>query len=299
MLPATGATGRGLLNRAIARLAEAGIGTAGVEAEWLLAGVLGVRRFDLYPALARELDAGLAAHFDDAVSRRARREPLQRILGWEEFRGLRFVLTPAVLVPRPETEMLVEWTLTLLPPPARSRRPLVVDVGTGSGCIACALAHERPDVDLIATDTSLAALGLARSNAHRLGLEGRIRPVASDLLAAIGSTKADLIVSNPPYLPTDLLSELTPEVRDHEPRAALDGGADGLRDLRRLVAEARRVLRPSGALVLETAGGAQAAEVSALARAAGLAEVTVRRDLAGIERFVAARMSAETIAEAA
>jgi release factor glutamine methyltransferase len=299
MPPATRVKGRELLDAAIARLAEAGIGMAGVDAEWLLAGVLGVRRFDLYPALAHELDEGLATRFDHAVSRRARREPLQRILGWEEFRGLRFVLTPAVLVPRPETEMLVEWALTLLPPPAPRRRPLVVDVGTGSGCIACAFAHERPDVDLIATDTSLAALVLACSNARRLGLQERVRPVAGDLLAAIGSAKADLIVSNPPYLPTDLLAELMPEVRDHEPRAALDGGADGLRDLRRLVAEARRALRPSGALVLETAGGAQAAEVSALARAAGLAQVTVRRDLAGIERFVAARTSAETNSETA
>lgn len=299
MLPATGATGRDLLKAASAQLAEAGIGTAGVDAEWLLAGVLDVRRFDLSPALARELDAGLAARFEGAVSRRARREPLQRILGWEEFRGLRFTLTPAVLVPRPETEMLVEWALALLPPPGPGRRPLVVDVGTGSGCIACAIAHERSDVDLIASDTSLAALAVARSNARQLGLDGRVRPVVGDLLAAIGPARADLIVSNPPYLPTDLLPQLMPEVRDHEPRAALDGGADGLRDLRRLVVQALRVLRPSAALVLETAGGAQAAEVSALARAAGFGDVTVQRDLAGLERFVAARVPPETMAEAA
>jgi release factor glutamine methyltransferase len=280
---------RDLVESAAARLAAAGVENARGDAEWLLAGLLGLRRGALGLALDGGADPALAARYQAAVSRRAQREPLQRVLGWEEFRGLRLALTPAVLIPRPETEMLVELALGLLPPPAPARPPLVLDVGTGSGCIACAIAAERPDVRVIATDRSMDALAVARDNAGRLGVGGRLREIAAGLLEPIGGGCADLVVSNPPYLPTGWLAGLAPEVREHEPIAALDGGPDGLRVLSRLVVEAARTLRPRGGLAVETAGGAQAAEMARRAGAAGLVAVAVQRDLAGVERFVTAR----------
>jgi len=269
-------------------LEAAGLPTARVDAEWLLAGLLGVGRVAVRLDLGRPAPAPLVERYAHAVSRRARREPLQRILGWEEFRGVRVHLTDAVLVPRPETETLVEWALALLPPPG-GRRLQAIDVGTGSGCIACALAAERPDLDVVAVDVSPAAATVARENARALGLAGRVRVVAADLFDGIRDLGAELVVSNPPYLPSALVPELSPEVRIHEPRLALDGGSDGLAVIRRIATAARRHTRPSGALVVETAGGEQASAAAALLREAGWERVTVRADLVGIDRFVAGR----------
>ena len=280
---------RALLDRATGILATAGIATARVDAEWLLAGVLGVGRFDVGLAAERTVPETLLAHFDAAVSRRARREPLQRILGWEGFRGLRIRLTDDVLVPRPETEMLVEWALEFLPPPREGVRPLVVDVGTGSGCIACALAAERPDVSVLGLDLSTAAARVAGDNARGLGLGARVRVVVADLLEGVAPARADLVLGNPPYGSREFLAGLEPEVSRHDPRAAIDGGPDGLALIRRVVATARRVLVPSGALVLETAGGEQTDVVACLMRAAGYTAVAVRADLPGVDRFVAGR----------
>jgi release factor glutamine methyltransferase len=286
MRPVT--TFRDQLAAATTALEAAGVASPRVDAEWLLAGLLGVGRVTVRLDPAGAVPELLAERYGDAVRRRARREPLQRILGWEEFRGLRVRLTDAVLVPRPETEALVEWALALLP--ARGGRRLrAVDLGTGSGCIACALAAERPDLDVVAIDVSPAAAAVARENAIALGLAARIRVVAADLLDGVRDLGADLIVSNPPYLPTGLVPELPPEVRTHEPVVALDGGADGLALIRRIAAIAHRALRASGVLVVETAGGAQATAAAALLRTADFAQVAVRADLAGVERFVAGR----------
>ena len=276
------------LDAATTALEAAGLSSARVDAEWLLAGLLGVGRVAVRLDLAETVPAPIAERYAHAVSRRARREPLQRILGWEEFRGVRVRLTDAVLVPRPETETLVEWALALLPPPG-GRQLLAIDLGTGSGCIACALASERPDLDVIAVDVSPAAAAVARDNAQALGLAARVGVVAADLLDGVRDLGADLIVSNPPYLPSALVPKLAPEVRIHEPRLALDGGADGLTLIRRIATTARRYLRPSGALAIETAGGDQVEAAAALLRAAGWDRVAVRADLVGIERFVAGR----------
>ncbi|PYN38043.1 MAG: peptide chain release factor N(5)-glutamine methyltransferase [Candidatus Rokuibacteriota bacterium] len=269
-------------------LEAAGLPSARVDAEWLLAGLLGVGRVAVRLGLGHAAPAPLAERYADAVSRRARREPLQRILGWEEFRGVRVRLTDAVLVPRPETETLVEWALSLLPPPG-DRRLVALDVGTGSGCIACALAAERPDLDVVAVDVSPAAVAVARENARALDLAPRVRVIAADLFDGIRDLRADLIVSNPPYLPSGLVPELPPEVRIHEPRLALDGGVDGLSVIRRIAIAARRFMRPLAALVVETAGGAQASATATLLREAGWDQVAVRADLVGIDRFVAGR----------
>ena len=280
---------RGELDAATATLAEAGIATPRVDAEWLLAGILGEGRFAAQLDPDRTLARPLAAEYHAAVRRRAGREPLQRILGREAFRGLSIRLTGDVLVPRPETERLVEWALELLPPARPGRWPLAVDLGTGSGCIACALASERRDLEVLAVDVSPAAAAVARGNAVALDLARRVSVVAGDLLDAVAAGRADLVVSNPPYLPSALVPTLEPEVWRWEPRVALDGGPDGLAVMRRLVAGARRGLRSGGALVLETAGGAQAVAVAGLLRAAGFGTVAVRADLAGVDRFVAGR----------
>jgi len=281
-------TFRDQLAAATTVLAAAGVASPRVDAEWLLAGLLGVGRVAVRLDPTGAVPELLAERYGDAVRRRARREPLQRILGWEEFRGLRVLLTDAVLVPRPETEVLVEWALALLPA-CGGRRLRAVDLGTGSGCIACALAAERPDLDVVAIDVSPAAAAVARDNANALGLAARIRVIAADLLDGVRDLGADLIVSNPPYLPTGLVPELPPEVRTHEPVVALDGGADGLALIRRIAASAHGALRASGVLVVETAGGAQALAAAAILRTADFAQVAVRADLAGVERFVAGR----------
>jgi release factor glutamine methyltransferase len=272
------------LAAATTTLADAGIETARVDAEWLLAGLLGVGRAALALGLDAGLDADTARRYDAAVRRRAAREPLQRILGWEGFRGLRLRVTPDVLVPRPETETLVDWALALAPTPR-----LVVDVGTGSGCIACAIAAERPSVRVVAIDHSPAAAAAARANVDALGLADQVLVVVGDLLEALGPGHADVIIANLPYIPAGMLPTLAPEVKQHEPAVALDGGIDGLRLIRRLIATARPRLSAVGVLVLETVGGPQAPAVVELMRTAGFTEVATRSDLLGVERFVAGR----------
>jgi release factor glutamine methyltransferase len=272
------------LAAATATLARAGVETARADAEWLLAGVLGVGRASLALGLDRGLDADVARRYDVAVRRRAAREPLQRILGWEGFRGLRLRVTGDVLVPRPETETLVDWALDLVPEPR-----LALDVGTGSGCIACSIAVERRSARVVAIDASPAAAAVARSNVLSLGVGDRVRVVVTDMLASIGAVGADLIVANLPYIPTPTLATLAPEVVRHEPRVALDGGPDGLTAIRRLIATAGERLARGGVLVMETAGGTQTPVVVELMRTAGFTGVVTRADLPGVERFVAGR----------
>jgi release factor glutamine methyltransferase len=287
MVAAVAVTVAEWLDVAAADLAAAGVQTPRVDAEWLLAHVLAVPRLALRMAPARAVDGEVAAGYAAVVARRARREPLQQIVGSQDFCGVRVAVTKDVLVPRPETEVLVEWALELLPP----GDALVVDVGTGSGCIACAIAAERPAARVLAIERSARAATVARDNAAGLG--GRVRVLVGDLFAPLGDVRADLIVSNPPYLDATMLAALPPEVAEFEPRPAIDGGADGLDVIRPLVAGARARLRPGGALVLETAGGEQAHQVAALLHAAEFTQVSLRRDLAGLERFVAGRAPAE------
>lgn len=273
------------LAAATATLAAAGIETAHVDAEWLLADVLGVPRGRLRMEPGRALATSEAAHYADVLERRGRREPLQHIVGTQAFRDLTVRVGAGVMVPRPETEILVEWALASLPRPA----PLVIDVGTGTGCIACAIAAARVDARVVALDVSPAAVELARANVAALGLSARVSVVESDLFVRLGCGPADLIVVNPPYLPSAVIPTLQPEVSRFDPPLALDGGADGLDVVRRLVASAPARLASPGALFLETAGGEQARAVVALLQAAGFVSLETRRDLAGVERFVAGR----------
>jgi release factor glutamine methyltransferase len=220
-----------------------------------------------------------------ALRRRLAREPLQHIMGREAFRGLTVRVTGDALVPRPETELLAGWALELMPP---TPPPTVIDVGTGSGCVACALAAERPDARVVALDLSPAAAALARDNVAALGLGARVSVHVGDLFSVLApGVRAHVIVSNPPYLTTALIPTLAAEVSRHDPRLALDGGDDGLAVIRRLVADAPAHLAPGGWLVLETAGGEQVAAVETLMRQADFVSIRTRPDLAGITRFVA------------
>lgn len=275
------------LDLAAAALAEAGVEAARADAEWLLADVLGVSRPSLGLRRGSPLPPPAGARYAAVLRRRLTREPLQHILGSQAFRHLTVRVTADAMVPRPETELLAGWALELLPAPPG--RPVLLDIGTGSGCIACAVASERPDVEVIALDVCPRAVALALDNVTTLGLATRVHAGVSDMFAALGAIEVDVIVSNPPYLPTDLLPTLAPEVSRWDPVLALDGGPDGLAVIRRLAREAPSRLKPGGALVLETAGGNQARTVVALLEASGFDGVQTRVDLAGIERFVAGR----------
>jgi release factor glutamine methyltransferase len=285
-------TGRELVADAVAALAAAGLGRPRVDAEWLLAGMLGLGRAELYRVLTEAVPGRAVAQYRSAIDRRARGEPLQQILGWEGFRGLKLRVTPDVLIPRPETEVLVDVVLSLLRPPRGGVSPLVVDVGTGSGCIASAIARERQDVDVLALDCSAAAIGVARENIETLGVGKRVSVIAADLLSPVRAGRADLIVANPPYLSDAMLASAPSEVRVHEPRLALSGGPDGLTIVRQIVQDAPRALKRGGILVLETAGNDQVQDVADLLRTTGFMDVRVTNDLAGIDRFVSGATAA-------
>jgi release factor glutamine methyltransferase len=289
-------TVRALLGDAIARLGRAGLPTARQDAEWLLATQLGVERFSLYLEPERTLPPDAVERLHALLERRAGHEPLQHLLGFEDFRGLRLRVTPDVLIPRPETEGLVEWALELLDAmsadwgraAAISGPPLMADIGAGSGAIACALAAARPAVQVFGVEASLAALAVAAKNVYALGLVGRVRLMRGDLVTPLAAQAGRLamIVANLPYLASAVIPTLPREVRDFEPRAALDGGPDGLGLLRRLVTAAPAVLRPGGRLVLEI-GEEQAGALASLMAAEGFTGIASRVDLRGIERYIA------------
>ena len=273
-----------LLAEGTARFAAAGLTCAPQDARRLLGAVLGIDELALYLEPQRPVDAEASARFHAVVERRAAHEPVQHLLGYEEFRGLRIVVTPDVLIPRPETEGLVERALELL---ADRAGAIVADIGTGSGAIACALASARPDLEVLAVDRSLGALAVASENVRGLGLAARVRLIAGDLFGPLGSLggSLDMIVANPPYLPSGTIPTLPAEVERFEPHLALDGGPDGLRVLRRLVAQAPRFLRPGAWLLMEI-GEEQAGPLASLMAAEGFSRIGARRDLRGVERYI-------------
>lgn len=272
------------------RLAEAGIDArdAAFDAEVLARSALGWDRATYLARWREPAPPGFGDRFEPLVARRCRREPVTRITGRREFWGLDLEVTPAVLVPRPESELLIETALARLGD--RIAAWALADVGTGSGCLAIALARELPRARVTATDISPDALVIARRNASRHGMADRVTFHHTDLLDGLPGP-FDLIVSNPPYVPDAVIDTLAPEVRDHEPAAALRGGPDGLDTVRRLVATAADRLRPEGWLIMEIGVG-QSAETADTARGAGMRVVDVRPDLQGIPRAVVARPDA-------
>lgn len=268
-------------------LAENGVDDAGHHAELLLRHVLGMERTAYLVALTEQLPEDAVAVFEEAISRRSTGEPTQYILGEAYFYGLSFEVTPDVLIPRPETELLVEAVLAeadrLWSLEAQLR---VVDIGTGSGAIACTLAHERPHWRVSAGDISPAALAVAKSNAERLGVAERMVWHQGDLLNPFAGCEMDILVSNPPYIPADDIAGLMREVRDYEPHTALDGGADGLDPYRRLVGMLTTLGKAPRLIGFEVGQG-QARDVAALLAHAGYNEkLIIVPDLAGIERHV-------------
>jgi len=286
------ATVRELLPVAAGWLGEQGVDEARLATEHLLAHVLGVRRLDLYLDHDRPLVPAERERFRALMRRRAAREPLAYITGERGFYGLDLAVGPGVLVPRPETEHLVEAGLEALDAAlaAGAEAPVFADVGAGSGCVALALLHERPAARGLALDVSAAALAVARRNAERLGLAERLAVVRADLLGACAAESLDLVLSNPPYVTPDERHLLAPEIADHEPVEALYDEA-GLPLTRRLAADAARALRPGGVLALET-GWRKGDLVRGLLADAGFADVRTVPDYGGHERVVVGRRAA-------
>jgi release factor glutamine methyltransferase len=237
-----------LLREASQILKDAGVPEARREAGSLLSHVIDRDRTFLIGHAEDLVGDDDLARFQKAIARRASGEPLQYITGVQDFYGREFRVTPDVLIPRPETELLVEAALEII---AGESAPLICDVGTGSGCIAVTLLCERTDARAIAVDVSDAALAVAANNAHRLGVSDRITFKISDCFDAVGASAFDLVVSNPPYVSADALAGLQREVRDHEPLVALSPGADGLAVIRRLLRDAPAFLKTNGYLMME------------------------------------------------
>jgi release factor glutamine methyltransferase len=264
---------------------------AQLDAETLLLHVLGKNKAWLLAHREEEISPDRAARYDTLVERRYTGEPIQYITGQQEFYGLGFRVTPDVLIPRPETEHLVEKVLSLA---ASFQLLRIVDVGTGSGAIAIALAHLLPHAEITALDISAAALEQARANAEENRVPDRVRFVASDLLAAVATRKFEIVVSNPPYVPATDRESLSVEVRDFEPGLALFAGRDGLDVYRRLIPAAFAVLEPGGFLVMEI-GYAQSQPIAELMRQAGFEDIEFVPDLQGIARAASGRRPSEPV----
>jgi release factor glutamine methyltransferase len=272
------------LHAARRSLTEAGIEEPGLEAEVLLRHVLHWERHELYARLHEEISPAQQAEFQALIERRRAHEPTAYIVGHKEFYGLELETTPAALIPRSETELLVDETLRIAQSTETS--PLIIaDVGCGCGTIAIALAHHLADAVIYALDASVEALGLAARNAERLGLSGRIRFLQSDLLDPLPEP-VDIIAANLPYVKTADWEALPPEIREHEPRAALDAGPTGTEVIERLLRQAPSHLQRGGMLLAEI-GWDEGKRVLEIAREcfAG-ARIRVKRDLAGLDRLL-------------
>ncbi len=269
--------------RATKRLRDAGVESPARDARLLLAHSLGVPHPSLLDRHG-QLTAEQALQFEQLLARRAAREPVSRIKGVREFWGMEFALSPGALDPRPDTETLVEAALAAFPAGAPPQR--ILDLGTGSGCILCALLHEWPAATGVGVDRSVLAAATARRNAGALGFAARASFVTGDWATALAG-RFDVIVSNPPYIASGDLAALEPEVNRYDPAAALDGGVDGLAAYRALAPQLARLLAPGGTAALEV-GQRQAREVALLLVDAGLEFRAVRSDLSGTERVVLA-----------
>jgi release factor glutamine methyltransferase len=279
------------INNAAQKLSENGVSNARLDAELLLSHVLNKNRAWLITHIHDALEGKNLQFFEGAVDRRARREPLQYIIGKQEFWGLEFRVTPDVLIPRPETELIIESALAI----ARDRHgPLtIIDLCTGSGCIAVSLAKELPSAQIIATDTSEKALGVARTNARAQNVAERIRFFEGDLFEPLETLavhgRVDIIVTNPPYIRAGDLNTLQAEVRDYEPETALIAGPDGTEVHRRIIGAAPHYLKPRGILIMEMGMGQSGALAAMIREQEQYGSFEVLKDLAGIERVLVAR----------
>ncbi len=284
-------TAAALIEKGAERLLRAGLETPQREARLLLSLVMDVPVTELVLAPDKRVTLDEAGRFAAAIDRRAEREPFAYIAGRRDFWTLELEVTPATLIPRPDTETLVETALKLL---GHAAAPVnILDLGTGTGAILLALLSELPRAEGLGVDVSGPALEVARRNALRAGLGARARFAISSWWSHVSGV-FDLVVANPPYIPTRDIAGLDADVRDFEPHLALDGGPDGLGPYRAIVSGVMQRLAPDGALIVEVGVG-QAGDVAALMQGAGLAFTAVRRDLGGIERVVAGARSAQAL----
>ncbi|MGQ3301330.1 peptide chain release factor N(5)-glutamine methyltransferase [Reyranella sp.] len=279
-----------LLRDTAVALTAAGIDNVRFEARLLLSRAAGLTIEQLIARGPDAAPAAVATLLRELTARRVRREPMAYILGEREFWGLPFTVSPAVLIPRPDSETVIETVLDLLPD--RSRKLRILDLGLGSGCLLLTLLREYPQATGVGIDASEAALAVARANAETLGVASRARLRAADWRQE-GWTSSlegpfDLLVSNPPYIESAAVEGLMPEVSAHEPRLALDGGADGLAAYRIIAAAAPRLVTAGGWAVVE-GGEGQAADIAALFAAAGFSPRSPRQDLGGVDRVVPAQ----------
>jgi release factor glutamine methyltransferase len=272
-----------------AALAHAGIAQPRLDSRLLLQHVLGRSHAEMLSGMEDAVNAEQAAQYHELIERRAGGEPVSRITGMREFYGLSFIVTPAVLDPRPETELIVDRLLA--DTPDRQARLRFADIGTGSGAIALALLANLPNASCLALDVSPDALAIARKNAAALGLEHRFEPRVSDYLSSAAGT-FDFIVSNPPYIAATEIAGLAREVRDHDPVLALDGGSDGLDAYRGILTKAASHLVVNGKLYIEVGAG-QRQHVESLAAQNGWVLDGAYADLAGIDRTVVVRQGAK------
>lgn len=280
------------LREAASRLAAAGIDEPRREARVLLAAALQADSTAILGYPERELAADEAARIADLVGRRVAREPAARLLGRREFWSLDFKLSPETLVPRPDSETLVEAALAAIPDRTAPLR--LLDFGTGTGCLLLALLSELPAATGIGVDIAAGAAAAACENAAALGLGDRAAFFVGKWGDAISSGGFDVIIANPPYIRSDAIAGLAPEVARHEPRRALDGGADGLVEYRLLAPDIRRLLSTAGVALLEVGAG-QAGSVATTAKRAGLEVHDIRRDLSGVERCLLLRKACRTL----
>ncbi len=269
----------------------AGVDSPVIDARLLVEAAAGATRADIIAEPHRALDDGQADTLDGYLSRRERREPISHILGVKGFWKIMLRVTPGVLTPRPDSETLLDAVLPLF---EEQRRFAVLDLGVGSGALLLAILGERPAAVGLGVDVSEEALAVARENAANLGLAGRVSLLRSDWTAGLQPESFDLVVSNPPYIPTGDIAGLDPEVRDHEPRLALDGGPDGLGAYRDLAPAILEVLRPGGAFAVEFGVGQREA-VEDLFRAAGGIELRAVRDLGDRDRVIVGRKAANAV----
>ncbi len=251
------------------------------ESKWMLCHVLKCSTLDLLLYKNQQMESEAIEEIKNMVLRRQKREPIQYILGAHEFMGLPFEVRAGVLIPRQDTECLVDFLVNLI----KGQPKTVLDIGTGSGAIAVSIAALSPYADVVSVDISKEALDVAEDNIRLNGVEGRVRLVESDLFEAIEGETFDIIVSNPPYIPESDKLRLMPEVLDYEPELALFGGEDGLDYYRRIIPEARKYLRSEGLLIFE-AGHNQAVEISRMLEQWGYENIGIFSDLRGVPRFI-------------
>lgn len=264
-----------------------------MEAEILLAHALGCRRLDLYLHHDQPLEEDELTRFRNLVKRRANREPAAYILGYKEFWSLPLIVTPEVLIPRPDTECLVETVLDTLANQPHTGQGRLLELGVGSGAISIALAKERPELNILASDLSPGAVAVAKHNARRYHLDRRIQFFAGHWLDSMrhGTPLFDFIVSNPPYIPTAELNQLAPEITGHEPVRALDGGPDGMQCIKALIRSASVFLKPGGYLVLEMGYDQKSRVEAVVSGCSQYDEMDFRKDYAGHHRVVRLRKS--------